>query len=109
MQNRRQHQFPVPNATVAVILRQDGVRDEILEGRGLVFDNPPAPPVELPSPMVIPPFDADEPEPAPRSAGKGLTAGGIDRWLVESGFARRENGALVATAAGADVAGLIFD
>jgi hypothetical protein len=51
------------------------------------------------------PYD-EEPHPAPRSAGngKGLTAGGIDRWLIKSGFARRNGAGLQATGHGLEVA-----
>jgi hypothetical protein len=37
------------------MLEEDGELDRILSGRGLTFDNPPAPHVEPPKPVVIPP------------------------------------------------------
>jgi hypothetical protein len=54
--------------------------------------------------------DDEEPFPAPRSAGngKGLTAGGIDRWLIQSGFAVRRYGAdLQPTEKGLEAAGAL--
>jgi hypothetical protein len=54
--------------------------------------------------------DDKEPHPAPRSAGngKGLTAGGIDRWLIQSGFAvRRKDADLQPTEKGLEAAGAL--
>jgi hypothetical protein len=48
----------------------------------------------------------EEPHPEPRAERRREPS--VEAWLVESGFARRENGELVATAAGRDVATAIF-
>ena len=55
--------IPQPSGAVADMLEQDGELDRILSGQGLLFDNPPAPHVEPPPPLVIPPADWVEPEP----------------------------------------------
>jgi hypothetical protein len=55
MHNPSMHQRPAPSGALAEMLAKDGGLDDILEGRGLRFDNPPPPVVPPPAPFVIPP------------------------------------------------------
>jgi hypothetical protein len=41
--SKAMRKIPQPSGAVAEMLEQDGELDRILSGRGLVFDNPPAP------------------------------------------------------------------
>ena len=50
-------QRPQPTAALEAMLREDGELDAILSGRGLIFDNPPAPAVPPPPSRQIPPVD----------------------------------------------------
>lgn len=52
----------MPSAAHAELLRQTGELDAILDGRGLVFDEQPSPPVPPAEPFYIPPADWDEEE-----------------------------------------------
>src|SRR5262245_39397919 len=47
---------PLPGVSPALLelLERSGELDRILDGRGLLFDNPPAPPAPPPEPWIIP-------------------------------------------------------